>query len=71
MSRAFAMKAHKVATVMHEDIYNPPMDRIWGKVEWPILKASGNPGGIVDYVSTVRSVLLLSVTDRCFVDYCH
>jgi hypothetical protein len=55
MSRAFAMKAHHVATVMHEDIYNPPMDRIWGTVEWPALTASGN----LNYVSLIPSALLI------------
>jgi hypothetical protein len=42
-----------------------------GESRVAILKASGNPGGVVDYVSTFGSALLLSVTDRCFVDYRH
>jgi hypothetical protein len=52
MSRAFAMKAHKVATVLHRDIYNPPMNTIWGRIEFPVLQAAGNPG-VVDHVSSI------------------
>ncbi len=54
------MKAHHVATVMHEDIYNPPMDRIWGTVEWPALTASGN----LNYVSLIPSALLICLSNR-------
>ena len=53
MSRAFAMKAHNIATVLHRKIDNPPTNGIWGRIELPVLQAAGNPGGIVDYVSTV------------------
>lgn len=41
MSRAFAMKAHKVALAMHRDIDSPPKDTIWGRVELPVLRDSG------------------------------
>jgi hypothetical protein len=53
MSRAFAMKAHKVATVLHRDIYNPPMNTIWGRIEFPVLQAAENPGGVVDYITAL------------------
>ena len=53
------MKAHKIATVLHRDIYNPPKNTIWGRIELPVLQAAGNPGGVVDYVSTV--ILLRNV----------
>jgi hypothetical protein len=56
MSRAFAMKAHRVASVMHSDIYNPPAEGIWGRIEWPVLKA-GNPGGVVDFVSYLLDIM--------------
>lgn len=45
------MKAHHVATVMHEDIYHPPMDRIWGTVEWPALTASAN----LNYITAIQA----------------
>ena len=53
MSRAFAMKANKIATVLHRDIYNPPKNTIWGRIELPVLQAASNPGGVVDYVSDI------------------
>ncbi|KAE9381108.1 hypothetical protein N431DRAFT_490561 [Stipitochalara longipes BDJ] len=53
MSRAFAMKAHKIATVLHRDIYNPPMDTIWARIELPVLQGAGNPGGMVDYITAL------------------
>jgi len=53
MSRAFAMKAHNIATVLHRDIYNPPMNTIWGRIELPVLQAAGNPGGVVDYITAL------------------
>jgi hypothetical protein len=55
MSQAYAMKAHNMATVLHRNIDNPPMDGIWARKELPILQAAGNPGGIVDYVSSNTS----------------
>jgi len=51
MSEAFAMKAHKIATVLHRNIENPPMNTIWGGVELPVLQAADNPGGVVDYAN--------------------
>jgi hypothetical protein len=44
MSRAFAMKAQGYVTVMHggEDYERPPMDGIWGRVEFPTLRALGH-----------------------------
>lgn len=59
------MKAHRVASVMHSDIYNPPAEGIWGRIEWPVLKA-GNPGGVVDFVSSVEFLLSCVVTDLCW-----
>ena len=52
MSRAFAMKAHNFAMVMHKNIEDPPMSTIWGRIELPVLQA-GNPGGVVNYVSVI------------------
>jgi hypothetical protein len=39
MSRAFAIKAHGAVEVMHgsEDYEAPPMDGIWGRVEFPTI----------------------------------
>lgn len=39
MSRAFALKAHSFARVLHSasDYLDPPMDGIWGRVELPQL----------------------------------
>ena len=51
MSRAFAMKAHHIASVMHRNIEDPPMSTIWGRIELPVLQAASNPGGVVDWVS--------------------
>jgi hypothetical protein len=48
------MKAHNIASVMHRNIENPPMSTIWGRIELPVLQAAGNPGGVVDYVSSVK-----------------
>jgi hypothetical protein len=59
MSRAFAMKAHNIATVLHRELDNPPTNGIWGRIELPVLQAAGNPGGMVDYV---RTILIL----RCY-----
>jgi len=53
MSRAFAMKAHSIASVMHRNIENPPIDTIWGRIELPVLQAAGNPGGVVDYIAAI------------------
>ncbi|KAH6668964.1 hypothetical protein B0J14DRAFT_657972 [Halenospora varia] len=53
MSRAFAMKASRLASVMHRDIENPPMSTIWGRVELPILQANTNPWGTVDYITAI------------------
>lgn len=47
MSAAFARKAAKVATVMHNDINNPPILGIWKRVEFEVLRRSG----LVDQVS--------------------
>jgi hypothetical protein len=44
MSKAFAMKAKGHAVVMHagEDWERPPGDGIWGRVEFPTLRALGH-----------------------------
>lgn len=44
MSKAFAMKAQGYVTVMHDkgDYENPPMDGIWGRIEFPTMKALGH-----------------------------
>jgi hypothetical protein len=47
MSRAFAMKAHNIASVLHRNIEEPPLSTIWGRIELPTLQA----GGMVDWVS--------------------
>jgi hypothetical protein len=47
MSRAFATKAHTIASVLHRNIEEPPLSTIWGRIELPTLQA----GGMVDWVS--------------------
>jgi hypothetical protein len=53
MSRAFAMKAHNIASVLHRNIEQPPLSTIWGRIELPTLQA----GGVVDWVSTAAALL--------------
>ncbi|KAF4625421.1 hypothetical protein G7Y89_g12748 [Cudoniella acicularis] len=53
MSRAFAMMAANVASVMHRDIENPPMSTIWGRIELPVLQAASNPWGTVNYITAI------------------
>ena len=33
MSRAYAMKAHDAASVIHPDIENPPESTVWGMID--------------------------------------
>jgi hypothetical protein len=49
MSKAFAMKAQKAATVMHSasNFLSPPTDGIWSRVEFPTMRERG----AVDIVS--------------------
>jgi hypothetical protein len=54
MSRAMALSCDVSATVMTNDPANIPQDGIWGRIEQPTLKKTGNPGGQVD---TVRNLL--------------
>jgi hypothetical protein len=44
MSKAFAMKAQGYVTVMHDkgDYENPPMDGIWGRIEFPTMRTLGH-----------------------------
>lgn len=57
MSRAFADLCDNYATVMTEDPHNIPLNGIWGKIEFPELQKTGNPGGQVNSVSESSSVL--------------
>jgi hypothetical protein len=49
MSKAFAIKAQKAATVMHSgmNFINPPTDGIWSRIEFPTMREQGS----VDVVS--------------------
>lgn len=51
MSEAMAISCDVAATVMTKDVNNIPQDGIWGRIEFPALKRTGNPGGTVDTVS--------------------
>ncbi|KAF8241422.1 hypothetical protein K440DRAFT_642771 [Wilcoxina mikolae CBS 423.85] len=62
MSRAMAKLCDKFATVMTKDIHNIPTDGIWGRVEEPTLKETGNIGGQVNYL--IFSCAQIEVVDR-------
>jgi len=51
MSRAFAMKAHNIASVMHRNIEEPPLSTIWGRIELPTLQAEGT----VDWITAIEA----------------
>lgn len=52
MSRAFAIKAQSFARVLHSegDYHDPPMDGIWGRIEFPQL-VSGNQVDVLQKMS--------------------
>ena len=62
MSAAFARKAAKVATVMHNDINNPPIWGIWKRIEFEVLRRSG----LVDQVSFNFSLYIFCLVSRMF-----
>jgi hypothetical protein len=51
MSRAMAQLCDVYALVMTDDPTNVPQTGIWGRIEFPTLKQSGNVGGEVITVS--------------------
>jgi len=51
MSRAFAIKAYKMVSVMHRDIAEPPLSSIWGRIELPTLQA----GQTVDLITAIEA----------------
>ncbi|KAH0558550.1 hypothetical protein GP486_004793 [Trichoglossum hirsutum] len=55
MSRAMAMLCKTFATVMTDDPKNIPQPGIWGRIEEPTLKLTGNPGGQVDTIIAVNT----------------
>jgi hypothetical protein len=56
MSRAMARYCNGVASVMNVDVVNLN-GGIWATVEFPALKADGNPGGTVTQVRAISSLL--------------
>lgn len=57
MSRAMAMLCDVFATVMTKDVNDIDQTGIWGQVEQPTLKLTGNIGGQVNTVSCPRLAL--------------
>ncbi|KAI9765325.1 MAG: hypothetical protein M1839_005525 [Geoglossum umbratile] len=55
MSRAMAMLCNTFATVMTNDPKKVPLTGIWGRIEQPTLKQTGNPGGQVDTIIAVNT----------------
>ncbi|KAF2220208.1 hypothetical protein BDZ85DRAFT_303470 [Elsinoe ampelina] len=53
MSQAFAELCDGDAKVMAPDPQNVPMDKIWGKVEFPAVQKTDNKGGQINHVIAI------------------